>query len=794
MRTALPHGSYSYARMGYANPHAVTSVGGTTYTYDNNGNVTAIGSLDYTWDWRNRLASANNTPPRSALWITPGIGATASRARREAAGGITSYGYDHAGQRVFQATGSATTSYPNRYYNVASSTLSATTTKHIFSPDGTLLATVVPEEGGEDAMGFADGPLHLADSAHEPSASAEEPPRSILPLLEGKTARERAAIKAAEIAKIGPLPRTRRGNYEFEIVAMNALEGEVEVFIRAWKNGEQIGFGKNGAVDIERFRIPVGGGGKNGHLTHLVVPDLNGPIEVEEDMYDLKTLTKSGTKMVRYREDPVENLLTNLEHTISGIAKNGSSRIVKGKIGNTTTIFTPDTGNPGTDSVDGNIRNDCPGTGLPMPHTRARSIGTSLDPNGDTVYFMSNFKQGTNDFLIDRILMTFDTSSIGSATVNSATLSLYDSNVFDDSNTNATSIVGYTGSSTSYSTSHFGNFGTTKYAADLAWASHSHTDYNDFALNGTGVANIVSHGVTKIGVRADKDVSATEPTTSNYLRYNAGDHADSNTHPKLIVEHTSEPVSPIMKFIHPDHLGGTNVVTDENGEVVQTLDYYPYGSQRIATGSFDEQRRFIGEEFDGDTEFSYLNARYYQGSRGQFMSQDPVFWEIGMTDKGREILQDPQQVNSYVYARNNPILLKDPTGKQVSELALAYYLAPAYLLGGGIIIAAAGIGAYAGYLLAKNDPQWGTRWAGTVKEIDFSQQLDISGSGGGPLPTNPKAPKWMQKAFKILIGTTISSMIYCLAKASADCESLVLRELNTETNPPTPSSSSGEVS
>jgi hypothetical protein len=39
----------------------VTSVGGTAYTYDNNGNVTAIGSLDYTWDWRNRLASAEGS-------------------------------------------------------------------------------------------------------------------------------------------------------------------------------------------------------------------------------------------------------------------------------------------------------------------------------------------------------------------------------------------------------------------------------------------------------------------------------------------------------------------------------------------------------------------------------------------------------------------------------------------------------------------------------------------------------------------------------------------------------------
>ena len=91
MRAIVPWdvGSYPYAEIGYANPHAVTSVGGTTYTYDNNGNVTAIGSLDYTWDWRNRLASAERS-----------------------GGGITAYGYDHTGQRVFKATGSATTSTP----------------------------------------------------------------------------------------------------------------------------------------------------------------------------------------------------------------------------------------------------------------------------------------------------------------------------------------------------------------------------------------------------------------------------------------------------------------------------------------------------------------------------------------------------------------------------------------------------------------------------------------------------------------------------------------------------------
>jgi RHS repeat-associated protein len=115
-------------------------------------------------------------------------------------------------------------------------------------------------------------------------------------------------------------------------------------------------------------------------------------------------------------------------------------------------------------------------------------------------------------------------------------------------------------------------------------------------------------------------------------------------------------------YLHPDHLGGTNVATDENAEVVQTPDYYPYGSQRISTGSGAEQRRFIGQEYDGDTDFSYLNARYYQGSRGQFMSEDPMFLNIGADKNSLALLHDPQMQNTYSYGRNNPIIQTDPTG------------------------------------------------------------------------------------------------------------------------------------
>ena len=92
-------------------------------------------------------------------------------------------------------------------------------------------------------------------------------------------------------------------------------------------------------------------------------------------------------------------------------------------------------------------------------------------------------------------------------------------------------------------------------------------------------------------------------------------------------------------------------------------DYFPYGSMRIDeksspqdSTSSKEQRKYIGQEFDASTGLSYLNARYYDGNRGQFLSQDPVFWSQNQN------LPDPQSLNSYSYAGNNPINWSDPTG------------------------------------------------------------------------------------------------------------------------------------
>jgi RHS repeat-associated protein len=83
---------------------------------------------------------------------------------------------------------------------------------------------------------------------------------------------------------------------------------------------------------------------------------------------------------------------------------------------------------------------------------------------------------------------------------------------------------------------------------------------------------------------------------------------------------------------------------------------------------------YIGQYFDAASSLSYLNARYYDGSRGQFLSEDPIF----LGNPSGQNLSDPQSLNTYSYSEDNPTSKSDPAGKQ----AVPYnpWLFAAYLL------------------------------------------------------------------------------------------------------------------
>jgi virulence plasmid B protein len=96
-----------------------------------------------------------------------------------------------------------------------------------------------------------EGQTSLASAISDPAQV------SISQMLEGKTPAERANIKSSEIVKV-----VSPGEYQdgvsgalINIQSIETIDGRVQIFARASKNGGQLGFGSDGSVDIERFRI-----------------------------------------------------------------------------------------------------------------------------------------------------------------------------------------------------------------------------------------------------------------------------------------------------------------------------------------------------------------------------------------------------------------------------------------------------------------------------------------------------------------------------------------------------------
>ncbi len=135
-------------------------------------------------------------------------------------------------------------------------------------------------------------------------------------------------------------------------------------------------------------------------------------------------------------------------------------------------------------------------------------------------------------------------------------------------------------------------------------------------------------------------------------------------------------------IVHTDHSNGTNVVSDGGGTQKQLLNYHPFGSlrQNEQTTAFNEKRKSIGEYYDDAVVLNYYNARYMSASVGRFLAQDPMF----TGDPNGQKINNPQSLNAYSYAENNPIVKSDPTGLEAYGVSL--------LSGGG----EAGLGVFGG--------------------------------------------------------------------------------------------------
>ncbi len=129
-----------------------------------------------------------------------------------------------------------------------------------------------------------------------------------------------------------------------------------------------------------------------------------------------------------------------------------------------------------------------------------------------------------------------------------------------------------------------------------------------------------------------------------------------------------------LVFYHTDHLGSTTAITDATGNVLQLLEYDPWGQVTKDIGDNYAHYRYTGQEYDPEIGLYNYKARLYAPSIGRFISPDPIVPEPG----------NPQSLNRYAYVMNNPLKYVDPSGNSWWE---SFLIGLAAGLVGGLVFA-----------------------------------------------------------------------------------------------------------
>lgn len=367
--------------------------------------------------------------------------------------------------------------------------------------------------------------------------------------LKNKTAKQRKAEKTKIASEFSCVGKYNKDGLKIDILSQNPLDGGgIEVLVQAWKGNKQLGFGKNGDIDIERFIIwnfPV------------LVDDPNGTIvRVTEANLELGT-PRTERKL---REDPAQAIRETIAHNVKLVGIE-NSKVTKGKVGNTTSTFYPDA-DPESTSVDGSALENVasPGTWSAV-HGSGNSGGQAQDDQASGSAWPPAFIRSYTDSLwrnTARSFYLFDSSSIPDTdTIDSATFSVYvtakDTGGGDF--TDEIAMVDVTpASNTAIVATDYVNSGTTKQATNLTIASITTSAYNDWTLNSTGLGNISKTSITKFGLRQEDDRANTEPTADatdqiSSIRADYVDQTGTSSDPKLVVVHSVAAVTPTRTLL-----------------------------------------------------------------------------------------------------------------------------------------------------------------------------------------------------------------------------------------------------
>ncbi len=151
----------------------------------------------------------------------------------------------------------------------------------------------------------------------------------------------------------------------------------------------------------------------------------------------------------------------------------------------------------------------------------------------------------------------------------------------------------------------------------------------------------------------EEEVNVNTNTTTKDLYISGGDGLAA-----IFRITTSNPTG-TWYFIHKDHLGSFDKITDINGDVVDSYSFDAWGNRVGNLWNSPDQsvhlfaRGFTGHEHLDIFGIINMNGRLYDPKLGRFLSPDPY-------------LQEPdnsQSFNRYSYCFNNPLAYVDPDGE-----------------------------------------------------------------------------------------------------------------------------------
>ncbi len=180
---------------------------------------------------------------------------------------------------------------------------------------------------------------------------------------------------------------------------------------------------------------------------------------------------------------------------------------------------------------------------------------------------------------------------------------------------------------------------------------------------------------------------------------------------------TTSATAPKTRYIHKDHLGSVDAITDSSGGVVERQSFDAWGRPRTLTfannawavtyptppepGAEETHRGFTGHEMLHAMSLVHMGGRVYDPLTARFLSPDPF-------------VQSPdnlQNLNRYSYVLNNPLSMTDPSGfffKSIGKFLKNNWKTIAAV---GIGIVTAGMGVWGAAILAGQSVSLGTAFS-----------------------------------------------------------------------------------